>query len=108
AFSRILADLISVMPAAGGLFLKPGGNLFVSATSGSAVAEVDIDSGDIVRIYGTGGELVNPRGMAVGPNNSLLIASQGTNQILKYDPATGAYLGVFASGNGLSGPLGMV
>lgn len=33
---------------------------------------------------------------------SLLVASIGTNQVLRYDASTGAFLGVFAQGGGLS------
>jgi len=34
----------------------------------------------------------------------LLVSSQYSNQVLRYDGATGAFLGVFASGGGLKGP----
>jgi outer membrane protein assembly factor BamB len=38
----------------------------------------------------------------------LLVGSDFTDSILRYDETTGAFLGVFASGGGLDGPIGLV
>jgi len=38
----------------------------------------------------------------------LLVSSNDTNEVLRYDGTTGAFVGVFASGGGLDGPVDLV
>jgi len=51
------------------------------------------------------GGLFGPSAMAVGPTGDLLVASQMTGQVLRYDLQTGSFLGEFASQ--LYGPSGL-
>jgi glucose/arabinose dehydrogenase len=53
---------------------------------------------------GSGG-LNFPRGITFGPDGNLYVASENTNQVLRYDGTTGAFLNAFASGNGLTAPV---
>src|SRR5690348_1595235 len=41
-------------------------------------------------------------------NATLLVSSNATDQVLRYDQTTGAFAGIFASGGGLDGPQGLV
>jgi hypothetical protein len=51
---------------------------------------------------GSGG-LAGAVGMVIAPNGDLLVASQSTNQVLRYNGNSGAFVGVFA-GTNLNGP----
>jgi len=47
-------------------------------------------------------------GMSSSAQADLLVSSNLTNEVLRYEETTGGFLGVFASGSGLSGPSGLV
>jgi hypothetical protein len=50
------------------------------------------------------GGLVGAVGMTVSANGDLLVASQGTNQVLRYSGVDGSFVGVFAQSANLNGP----
>lgn len=55
---------------------------------------------------GSGG-LAGAVGMVVAPNGDLLVASQSTNQVLRYNGISGNFVGVFAENVNLNGPSHM-
>jgi streptogramin lyase len=66
--------------------------------------------GDFIDVFvseGKGG-LDLPKGIVFGPDGNFYVASDNTDQVLRYNSATGAFLDVFASGGGLDRPLGIV
>lgn len=107
-FLGVFADVATLgVSDPGGISLSLIGNLFVASNDGSLVLELDRMSGELVRTFGTGGELDRPRGVAFTASGSVLIASRDTHQIEEFDMASGNHLGVFASGGGLEGPFGL-
>lgn len=54
----------------------------------------------------TNGGLIGPSAMTLGPNGDLIVASQFTGSVLRYDASTGDFLGTFAEG--LNGPSGLL
>lgn len=46
-------------------------------------------------------------GLCQGAVVDLLISSEDSDQVLRYDGTTGAFLGVFTSGSGLDEPRGL-
>jgi hypothetical protein len=92
-----------VAPGAGGLtgvtdfLFVPGGNLLVSGSSGGAndkILEYDPISGAFIGVFAEGNGLNLPKGMTLGPEGDLYVAS-GTNSILKFNAMTGSFLGPF-------------
>ena len=68
---------------------------------------MDYDSfrlGAFLGVFASGGGLDDPYGLAFGPGGDLFVASEITDQVLRYDGVTGAFKGVFASGGGLDDP----
>lgn len=53
-----------------------------------------------------GGGLVDPEGIAFGPDGNLYVSSR-SDQVLRYDGRTSAFRGVFAGGNGMADPAGI-
>jgi len=90
-------------------------NLFVSGTftyPDTSVKGFDGVTGDPFPPDGTfasGGGMSFPRGLAFGPDGNLYVASEGTDNILRYDGTTGAYLSEFvaAGAGGFSSPKGL-
>ncbi len=58
---------------------------------------------------GSGG-LTTPEGLTFGPDGNLYVASDGTDQVLRYDGTTGAFIDVFvsAASGGLDRPRDLV
>lgn len=83
--------------------LGPDGALYVSTNSGSAVYRYDAETGSPRPAPGkAGAEFVSPgdggltlgRDIAFGPDGYLYVVSEGTDAVLRYDPATGAPAGL--------------
>jgi hypothetical protein len=51
-------------------------------------------------------QLVQPKGIAIGPDGELFVSSFGTNSILEFDPSTGNLLNSFSDPQ-LAGPEGL-
>ena len=81
------------------------GDMFVSAASANSVMRFD-DAGNFLGnfVSPNSGGLSNPQGIAFGPDGHLYVASQGSNNVLRFDGQSGAPLGVFASVAGTSWP----
>ncbi|MCA9283779.1 MAG: hypothetical protein KDA22_01090 [Phycisphaerales bacterium] len=109
AFIRTFADLgFQALGAPIGLAASPAGTIAVG-TSTDRVVELDVKSGAVLRTIvppGSGG-LAGPRGVLVLPDGTLLVASFGSNALLRYDYATGAFLGRWDRGGNFNGFWGL-
>jgi len=73
--------------------------LFISDSDNHAVHLLDAHRAQFKKTIvepGSGG-LKDPQGLAIGADNNLYVASQGSNQVLKFNAQTGASLGVFSN-----------
>ncbi len=103
-----ISDTITTSPMA--LVIAPNGNLLVANHSDAKIFEYSLPAGTYVgEFIGTGGTLIDPRGMAIGFDGHLYISSAGSNTILKYNGITGTYISeLVASGyGGLDSPRGL-
>ncbi len=71
--------------------------LLVSSYNNNEILSYNQTTGAFEGVFASGGPLVNPDGMAFGPDGDLYVASRGSNQILRYSGSTGVFLGVFVS-----------
>jgi len=101
AFQGVLVDL-----AADGfsipvdLALGPDDAWYVSVSGDESVVRVDPASGTASPFVPAGaGGLATPGGVLFHPDSGdLLVVSQGTSEVLRYEGESGAFSGVFASG----------
>ena len=84
----------------------PADILFVSSDNTKSVLAYDAETGAFLGKFARGGGLIEPEGIAFGPDGSLYVASR-SNEILRYDGHKGTFEGVFASGHGLFDPAGI-
>ena len=103
-----------------GIALHPSGVLLVADQQNHRVAKVDVSTGEITTIAGTGepgadgdggpavGARLNlPNGVAVGPSGHVYIADFGNHRIRKVDASTGVITTVAGTGRpGFSGDGG--
>jgi DNA-binding beta-propeller fold protein YncE len=76
-------------------------DLLVSSFSTNNVIRYDPRNGKVLDIFAYGGGLVQPGGIAVGPDKAVYVVSQGLHSVLRYDPLTGEFINVFvAAGSG--------
>ena len=96
-----------VTPGSGGLtapyglvFGGPNNNLFVSSPFGNpnAVLEYNGTTGAFITTFASGNGLIEPTGLAFGPDGNLYVNSAKSNQVLEFNGTTGAFIKVFASG----------
>jgi streptogramin lyase len=103
-----------------GLLFGPDGNLYVNSQVDDSVLRYDGMTGAPLPAPGrngavfvpshSGGLLNNYGQLDFGPDGNLYVASDGTNNVLRYDGTTGEFLGVFvpAGSGGLNQPEGLV
>jgi hypothetical protein len=82
-------------------------DLFVSSDSIGTVLQYDQNTGNFIADF-AGGGIGGTRGVLIGPDGNLYLASSSLNSILRYDP-TGNLIDIFvAGGSELSGPRGII
>src|SRR5438093_8541886 len=81
-------------------------SVFVSSGTTNSVLAYDGATGALQGTFARGGGLVEPEGIAFGPDGNFYVSSR-SNQVLRYDGPTGRFLGVFAGGHGLLDPAGI-
>jgi streptogramin lyase len=75
-------------------------DVLVSSRFSNSIIRYD-DAGGLVGVFSAGPELLNPNGIAYGPDGNLYVGLGDVGSILRYDGATGAFIGTFvASGVG--------
>jgi hypothetical protein len=108
-----------------GVAFDAGGRMFVSATEGSIssitagkVLELGA-SGSLLRVVTRGGSLLEPRGLAFGPQGELYVAEGrvpdrnpyntglGYGSIVRVDPASGTQAVLASAGGALFGPTNL-
>ncbi|MBI4879461.1 MAG: NHL repeat-containing protein [Planctomycetes bacterium] len=88
--------LDSSLNYAAGLAFGPHGNLLVADFNNDYVVEFD-ESGNYVRVIGSGSSLDGAFGIAVGANGHILVSSENNNRIVEFD-ALGNEVRTFGSG----------
>jgi hypothetical protein len=84
------------------------GDLLTSDFSGNQVFRFDLDTGDNLGAFTTGGSLVQPTNMLID-GDDLYVSSLGTGEVQRFNAVTGAYLETFVSAGsgGLTFPAGL-
>ena len=95
-------------PAAGNTTTTFGDDvsLYVSSDDTHSVLAYDGKTGAFQRTFASGGGLIEPEGIAFGPDGNLYVSSR-SDEVLRYDGKTGKFIDVFASGHGLNDPAGI-
>jgi DNA-binding beta-propeller fold protein YncE len=91
-----------------GLKAATAGQLLVSSFLSDRVGRYDAVSGEYLDML-DGRGLDGPLSAKIGPDNLLYVASEGSNQIKRYNWRTGAFIDDFVSrgAGGLNGPTGI-
>ena len=79
-----LVVLAQNLPSPDDLLLAPNGSIYISDVQDQTIKEYTQDGNLQTLISG----LSEPEGMVVLPDDSLIIAEQGTNRLVRYDPTT--------------------
>ncbi len=117
---------IFVSPGAGGLndphdlVFGPDGHLYVSAFGAALVNKYNGETGAFIETFvaddpatplvDESGGLSSPHGLAFGPDGHFYVASFGTDEVLRFDPATGDFENVFvtAGSGGINAPISLL
>jgi sugar lactone lactonase YvrE len=106
-FGRIrMAVIVAAVGATAALAAAGPVSLYVSSGNTGSVLAYDATTGAFQRAFAEGGGLVEPEGIAFGPDGNLYVSSR-SNEVLRYDGKTGAFRGAFAGGHGLTDPAGI-
>ena len=81
-------------------------SLYVSSGGTNQVLAYDGETGAFERKFAHHGGLIEPEGIAFGPDGNLYVSSR-SDEVLRYDGKTGKFSDVFASGHGLVDPAGI-
>jgi DNA-binding beta-propeller fold protein YncE len=81
-------------------------SLYVSSGGTNSVLEYDDETGEFERKFARHGGLIEPEGIAFGPDGNLYVSSR-SDEVLRYDGEKGKFIDVFASGHGLVDPAGI-
>jgi streptogramin lyase len=81
-------------------------SLYVSSGGTDNVLAYDGETGAFERKATRRGGLIEPEGLAFGPDDNLYVSSR-SNEVLRYDGETSKFIDVFASGHGLVDPAGI-
>jgi streptogramin lyase len=81
-------------------------SLYVSSDGTDSVLAYDGETGAFERKFARRGGLIEPEGIAFGPDGNLYVSSR-SDEVLRYDGETGKFIDVFASGHGLVDPAGI-
>ncbi len=105
ALTALGAVMLAAVPAGAAEML-----VTIRAAGTNKVLEFDATTGAFIKVFAdnpTSG-LLDPRGILLGPDGNVYVASYGTDSVKKYSSA-GTYLGDFvaAGSGGLDGPEGM-
>jgi sugar lactone lactonase YvrE len=80
-------------------------DFFVSNSGAGVVGQYNETTGDLIKVFASG--VSGARGIVWGPDGNLYVASDGNNNIVRFDKS-GQVLGVFVQGPELSGPRGII
>jgi sugar lactone lactonase YvrE len=100
------------MRAAHDFVFGPDGNLYVATMShpqlGSAIQVWSLETGQLLRHFGSHAELAGATSATMGPDGLLYVCDFDRDQVLRFDPITGVHAGVFVPpGGGLIDPLSL-
>jgi streptogramin lyase len=82
-------------------------SLLISSNRTNEILSYDANTGDYQGVFASGGGLMNPGDLVIGPDGNLYVSSNGTNNVLRYDGTTGAFIDVFTQGGDLEKPSGI-
>ena len=102
------APILTLMLACTTLVTCPGQELLVSSFASDRVGRYELSSGDYLGPYQEGVGLDSPLAARIGPDGLVYVASEGSNEILRYNQ-DGSFVDVFVSAGagGLDNPTGM-
>ena len=80
--------------------------LYVSSDDTNSVLAYDGETGALERKFARHGGLIEPEGIAFGPDGNLYVSSR-SDEVLRYNGKKGKFIDVFASGHGLVDPAGI-
>ncbi len=84
-----------------------GFSLYVSSGETNSVLAYAGETGAFERRATRRGGLIEPEGLAFGPDGNLYVSSR-SDEVRRYNGKSGKFIGVFASGHGLLDPAGIV
>src|SRR5262245_55275388 len=102
----ILVSTLAGGAATGTIKIDDDVSLYVSSDGTDKVLAYDGETGALQRKFTRHGRLVEPEGIAFGPDGNLYVSSR-TDEVLRYNGKTGKFIDVFASGHGLVDPAGI-
>ncbi|MEM6571225.1 MAG: hypothetical protein AAF957_22635 [Planctomycetota bacterium] len=99
------------------LLLAPGDELVAASFDPPALQVFDVPTGALERTLGFGSPLAGTLGATIGPDGLLYVASEATNEVLRFEPSSGAWIDAFVTDDpnttvdetgGLDGPSGVL
>ena len=101
-FRSILFALVVISPPS-------VADLLVTNNDSHQILRYDDTTGAFLGVFASGGGLVGPAGMVIGPDGNVYVSSETTNSIKRFDGTTGAYIDDFISplSGGLRLPYGL-
>lgn len=108
-FGKSSAIALAISAAIGSIILPAQSALLVSSSGDNSIKQYDEITGAYIRDFvtpGSGG-LLNPQGLALGPDGNLYVSSFDNSSVKKYSGTTGAYIEDFGANSGLLAPQGL-
>ncbi len=86
-----------------------GATLLVTNFTSSALVRVNAETGQVISAFGPGAGVSAPLCARIGPDGLLYVASEATDQVLRFDPCSGRLVDVFvqAGAGGLNAPASL-
>jgi len=98
--ARLARSMLFVVVASAGIGLGPlrasgGGDLLVSSRFSNNVLRFDARTGAFVGVFASGSGLLNPNGIAYGPDGNLYAVLGDVSKVLRFEGQSGAFLDEF-------------
>jgi streptogramin lyase len=91
----------------GDLYVASGGSFFAGEQSPGSVVRYDGTTGAFKSTFAAHPQLLNPDGLAFGPNGDLYVSAFSSDQVFRFRGDNGAFVSIAASGPELHSPSGL-